>query len=148
LLEDLGRFVVRVGRLDQDTSRLLLMTNDTQFAGRVANPDYKAAKTYLVKASTRTDQEKAHELIMAKNIVADQRIASGRTHFDRAGRTCCSRTILKPWVAGQFAGVRQAVNPPYAPISNRRAGYHPAPHPNEPPINGLLRQQDRTQPEP
>jgi pseudouridine synthase len=58
LIQDAGRWVVPVGRLDQDTSGLLLLTSDTQFAERVTNPDYKVPKTYLVKASTllRDDQ--------------------------------------------------------------------------------------------
>src|SRR5271165_116820 len=49
LISNLGQFVVPVGRLDQDTSGLLLMTNDTQFAERITNPAFKAPKTYLVK---------------------------------------------------------------------------------------------------
>jgi 23S rRNA pseudouridine2605 synthase len=52
LVQDAGRWVVPVGRLDQDTSGLLLLTSDTHFAERVTNPDYKVPKTYLVKAST------------------------------------------------------------------------------------------------
>jgi pseudouridine synthase len=51
LLEDVGTFVSPVGRLDLDTSGLLLMTNDTQFAERVTNPAWHVPKTYLVKAS-------------------------------------------------------------------------------------------------
>ncbi len=50
--------VVPVGRLDLDTSGLLILTNDTQFAERIMNPDYKVAKTYLVKASgVLTDEQ-------------------------------------------------------------------------------------------
>ncbi len=62
LIEDLGQWLVPVGRLDQDTSGLLLMTNDTQFAERVTNPDYKIPKTYLVKASTRLSDEQLEQL--------------------------------------------------------------------------------------
>ncbi|NOT28452.1 MAG: rRNA pseudouridine synthase [Acidobacteria bacterium] len=51
LLSDVGTFVSPVGRLDLDTSGLLLMTNDTQFAERVTNPRFHIPKTYLVKAS-------------------------------------------------------------------------------------------------
>src|SRR5439155_6637098 len=58
----IGQFLVTVGRLDQDTSGLLLMTNDTQFAERVTNPDYKIPKTYLVKASTRLSEEQIDRL--------------------------------------------------------------------------------------
>ena len=57
-----GRWVVPVGRLDQDTSGLLLMTSDTRFAERVTNPDYKVSKTYLVKASTLLTDEQLQQL--------------------------------------------------------------------------------------
>lgn len=49
--EDVTTFISPVGRLDLDTSGLLLMTNDTQLAERVTNPDSHVPKTYLVKAS-------------------------------------------------------------------------------------------------
>jgi len=52
LVTAVGTFVSPVGRLDLDTSGLLLMTNDTQFAERVTNPLSHVPKTYLVKAST------------------------------------------------------------------------------------------------
>ena len=51
LTADAGTFLSPVGRLDLDTSGLLLMTNDNQFAERVTNPNSHVPKTYLVKAS-------------------------------------------------------------------------------------------------
>lgn len=58
LLTGIKEFLVPVGRLDLDTSGLLLMTNDTQFAEFVTNPKSKSPKTYLIKASTLlTDQQ-------------------------------------------------------------------------------------------
>ena len=51
LMADVGTFLSPVGRLDLDTSGLLLMTNDNQFAERVTNPGSHVPKTYLVKAS-------------------------------------------------------------------------------------------------
>jgi 23S rRNA pseudouridine2605 synthase len=62
LIQDAGRWVVPVGRLDQDTSGLLLLTSDTRFAERVTNPDYKIPKTYLVKASTLLDDDQLQRL--------------------------------------------------------------------------------------
>jgi pseudouridine synthase len=62
LIQDAGRWVVPVGRLDQDTSGLLLLTSDTGFAERVTNPDYKIPKTYLVKASTLLSEEQLQQL--------------------------------------------------------------------------------------
>lgn len=52
LIGAVGTFVSPVGRLDLDTSGLLIMTNDNQFAERVTNPKSHVPKTYLVKAST------------------------------------------------------------------------------------------------
>ncbi|HXA66341.1 MAG TPA: pseudouridine synthase [Bryobacteraceae bacterium] len=62
LIQDAGHWVVPVGRLDQDTSGLLLLTNDTRFAELVTNPDYKIPKTYLVKTSTRLADEQIEQL--------------------------------------------------------------------------------------
>ena len=50
LLGDVDTFVAPVGRLDLDSSGLLLLTNDTALAERLTNPDHKVGKTYLVKA--------------------------------------------------------------------------------------------------
>ena len=57
LLTEIDQFISPVGRLDQDTSGLLILTNDTQFAERITNPDYKVSKTYLVKATTVITEE-------------------------------------------------------------------------------------------
>ncbi len=62
LLPDVGEWVFPVGRLDLDTSGLLLMTNDAQFAERITNPAYKVQKTYLVKAATRLEEEQLDKL--------------------------------------------------------------------------------------
>jgi 23S rRNA pseudouridine2605 synthase len=57
LLPDRERYLFPVGRLDLDTSGLLILTNDTAFAERMTNPDYKVPKTYLVKASRPLSDE-------------------------------------------------------------------------------------------
>ena len=62
LITDVGTFVSPVGRLDLDTSGLLLMTNDNAFAERVTNPDSHVPKTYLVKASTRLSDDQLQQL--------------------------------------------------------------------------------------
>jgi 23S rRNA pseudouridine2605 synthase len=62
LLEGVGTFVSPVGRLDLDTSGLLLMTNDSQFAEWITNPDSHVPKTYLVKASGLLTDEQLQQL--------------------------------------------------------------------------------------
>ena len=57
LIKDVTTFVSPVGRLDLDTSGLLVMTNDTQFAEGVTSPDFHVPKVYLVKASALLTDE-------------------------------------------------------------------------------------------
>jgi pseudouridine synthase len=58
LLPDRERYLFPVGRLDLDTSGLLILTNDAQFAERLTNPEYHVPKTYLVTASrSLTDED-------------------------------------------------------------------------------------------
>ena len=52
-----GGWLAPVGRLDQDTSGLLLVTNDTEFAHFVTNPQSRVTKTYLVKVSGLLDDQ-------------------------------------------------------------------------------------------
>jgi 23S rRNA pseudouridine2605 synthase len=62
LLPDLKSWVFPVGRLDLDSSGLLLMTNDTALAEQLTNPDYKVSKTYLVKSATVLSAEQLDRL--------------------------------------------------------------------------------------
>ena len=62
LIADVGTFLSPVGRLDFDTSGLLLMTNDNQLAERITNPDSHVPKTYLVKASAVLTEEQLQQL--------------------------------------------------------------------------------------
>jgi pseudouridine synthase len=62
LISDVDSFVSPVGRLDLDTSGLLILTNDTQFAERLTNPDHKIPKTYLVKCSGPLTDEALEQL--------------------------------------------------------------------------------------
>jgi pseudouridine synthase len=62
LVADVGTFLSPVGRLDLDTSGLLLMTNDNRFAERVTNPQSHVPKTYLVKSSIVLDDEQLQRL--------------------------------------------------------------------------------------
>jgi 23S rRNA pseudouridine2605 synthase len=62
LIGEIDQFISPVGRLDLDTSGLLIMTNDTQLAERLTNPDHKISKTYLLKCSTLLTDEALEQL--------------------------------------------------------------------------------------
>ncbi|MBV8896971.1 MAG: rRNA pseudouridine synthase [Acidobacteriaceae bacterium] len=62
LIPGIDEFVGTVGRLDLDTTGLLLLTNDNQLAEALTNPDHKVPKTYHVKASTRLTDAQLDQL--------------------------------------------------------------------------------------
>jgi pseudouridine synthase len=62
LLKGVDQFLSAVGRLDLDTSGLLLLTNDNDLAEAVTNPAYKLEKTYLVKTATLLSEEQLDRL--------------------------------------------------------------------------------------
>ena len=91
LIRDVGTFVSPVGRLDLDTSGLLLMTNDNQFAERVTNPQSHVPKTYLVKASMVLTDDQLQQLrdgveladgITRSAVVTRARDSAKYTHFE------------------------------------------------------------------
>jgi 23S rRNA pseudouridine2605 synthase len=51
LLGDVGRWVFPVGRLDRDTTGLLLLTNDHQLGQRLTDPEHHVPKTYHVRVA-------------------------------------------------------------------------------------------------
>ena len=62
LLPEAGEWLIPVGRLDQDTTGLLIMTNDTDFGNYIMSPESKVPKTYLVKSSVLLDDEQLDRL--------------------------------------------------------------------------------------
>ncbi len=62
LLKGIDQFLSTVGRLDLDTSGLLLLTNDNDLAEAVTNPAYKLEKTYLVKSATLLTEDQLNRL--------------------------------------------------------------------------------------
>jgi pseudouridine synthase len=56
------QWIFPIGRLDQDTSGLLLLTNDSELCDYVARPESHVPKTYLVKASRLITEEELDQL--------------------------------------------------------------------------------------
>jgi pseudouridine synthase len=91
LIPEVKQWVFPVGRLDLDSSGLLLLTNDTQFAEVLTNPDYKIPRTYLVKTATRLSDDQLEQLrqgVVLKDgptrpaVVSRLRDSGNRTFFE------------------------------------------------------------------
>ena len=123
LLPDRGQYVFPVGRLDLDTSGLLIMTNDAQFAERMTNPDYHVPKTYLVKASRHLSDEELDALRFGLELrdgptrpadVARLRESGGKTVFEitiTEGRNRQVRRMVEALGAKVLKLVRVAIGP-------------------------------------
>jgi 23S rRNA pseudouridine2605 synthase len=51
-----------VGRLDADTEGLLILTNDGEFAHRLAHPSYQVPKTYIAEVAGTVDRSTLNKL--------------------------------------------------------------------------------------
>jgi 23S rRNA pseudouridine2605 synthase len=123
LLPEGTPYVSPVGRLDLDTSGLLILTNDTQFAERLTNPEYHVPKTYLVKASRHLRDEELDALRLGLELrdgptrpaeVARLRESGGKTVFEitiTEGRNRQVRRMVEALGAKVLKLVRVAIGP-------------------------------------
>ncbi len=69
--------IYTVGRLDEDSEGLVILTNDGEFANRVSHPRYGILKTYRVQVRGRVDDDALAKL--REGI----RLSEFRSHFER-----------------------------------------------------------------
>ncbi|WP_300562443.1 pseudouridine synthase [Companilactobacillus sp.] len=62
LKEDVPERVYPIGRLDYDTSGLILLTNDGEFANQLMHPRYHVDKTYVAKIEGQLTTEEIKQL--------------------------------------------------------------------------------------
>ncbi|MFH2028793.1 MAG: pseudouridine synthase [Nanoarchaeota archaeon] len=60
--------VFPIGRLDYNTSGLLLLTNDGDFANNIMHPRYEIKKTYMVKIDKPITEDKIEEIEKGVNL--------------------------------------------------------------------------------
>lgn len=69
--------IYTVGRLDEDSKGLILLTNDGEYANRVMHPRYGVKKTYLVKLRGKIDDEALNKVRNGVHL-SDGRTAGAR----------------------------------------------------------------------
>src|SRR5215813_9327329 len=63
LVDHVRQRVYTVGRLDEDSEGLLLLTNDGELANKLMHPRFGVEKTYLVQVAGKPDQEQLAQLL-------------------------------------------------------------------------------------
>jgi len=66
--KDIGQRVFNVGRLDADTTGLLLMTNDGEVANRVSHPSFEVDKVYTAVVSGEVEQVSIQKLLVGVDL--------------------------------------------------------------------------------
>lgn len=88
-LEEVPYRVFPIGRLDWDSEGLLLLTNDGDYAQRVAHPTADVTKTYLVKLDGKPTDEKLNKLLKGVSILGGkakaksvEKVKKGKDKYD------------------------------------------------------------------
>jgi 23S rRNA pseudouridine2605 synthase len=68
LVADRPERLFHVGRLDTDTEGLILLTNDGDFAQRVAHPSYELEKTYVAEVDAAVSKATVRQLLAGVEI--------------------------------------------------------------------------------
>lgn len=83
--------VYPVGRLDTESTGLILLTNDGEFANRIAHPRYEVVKTYVVEVDAKVEGDAIEQL--KKGLYLDGRKTAGAAV--KVLRRNVSRTLLE-----------------------------------------------------
>ncbi len=118
MVGDLAPGLVHVGRLDQDTEGLLLITNDGELAHRLAHPSYEVPKTYLAQVSGSVPRDLARRLRSGVELddgPGQGRLVPGRRHPRRAvgrrGGPARGAQAHRPAAAGRGRAAGVAADP-------------------------------------
>jgi 23S rRNA pseudouridine2605 synthase len=85
--------IYTVGRLDEASQGLILLTNDGEFANRIMHPRYGVEKTYLVKVRGEIDDDALQKVRQGVHL-SDGRTSGARILVERRGRDHSLLTVI------------------------------------------------------
>lgn len=95
LVEDRPERLFHVGRLDTDTSGLIMLTNDGDFAQRMAHPSFEVDKTYVAEVDGEVTKETLQQL-RAGVTLEDGPVTVARARLVSAGQgNAAGRSIVE-----------------------------------------------------
>ena len=116
--------VYPVGRLDYDTSGVLLLTNDGEFTNIMTSPKHKVEKEYRVKVKGFLRKEES--LKLAKGIAIDGYVTKKAyikdVEYNKANETSIATIIIKEGKYHQVKKMFEAVNHPVLKLKRVRFG--------------------------
>ncbi|HQR27004.1 MAG TPA: pseudouridine synthase [Nocardioides sp.] len=95
LVADRPERLFHVGRLDTDTSGLILLTNDGDFAQRMAHPSFEVDKTYVAEVEGDVDRAAIRTLLSGVLLEDGPVVASRARVVSRGAGGAAGRTIVE-----------------------------------------------------
>jgi len=83
------QWLAPVGRLDKASEGLLLLTNDSEWAGRITAPETHLEKTYHVQIGAIADRALLRSLTLGVTDAEGERLKARRAHILRHGEKNC-----------------------------------------------------------
>ena len=89
LLPEDRQWLAPVGRLDKASEGLLLLTNDSEWAARITDPETHLEKTYHVQIGTIADRTLLRALTLGVAVAGGERLRAKRASLLRQGEKNC-----------------------------------------------------------
>src|SRR5262249_55220975 len=97
--------VYTVGRLDEDSEGLLLLTNDGDLANRLMHPRFGVSKTYLVQVAGHPEKEDFHKLLQGVWLSDGHVRARHVKRLKTQAETTWLRIVLSEGKTGEIRGM-------------------------------------------
>lgn len=125
LLHEVEERIYPVGRLDYDTTGVLLLTNDGELANKLMHPKYSVEKTYLAKVKGRVTRENIQQL--EKGVVFDKvKSAPAKAkivNYDRKKDHSTVELTIHEGKNHQVKKMMQAINHPVEKLTRTQYGF-------------------------
>lgn len=125
LLHEVEERIYPVGRLDYDTTGVLLLTNDGELANKLMHPKYSVEKTYLAKVKGRVTREDIRQL--EKGVVFDKvKSAPAKAriiNYDRKKDYSTVELIIHEGKNHQVKKMMKAINHPIEKLTRTQYGF-------------------------
>ncbi|WP_240377686.1 pseudouridine synthase [Bacillus piscicola] len=123
--QEVEQRIFPVGRLDYDTSGLLLLTNDGDFANMMMHPKNKINKTYIAKVKGKPSKETLQKL-QAGVVIEGKKTAKARARITSANRKTDSSIVELVIHEGRNQQVRkmfEAIGHPVIKLKREKYGF-------------------------
>lgn len=125
LIEEVEERIYPIGRLDFDTTGLLLLTNDGDFANILMHPSYQVPKTYIAKVSD-IPTEKGINLLRRGIVIDGKKTAPAQVNVksvNKENRTSIVELTIREGWNHQVKKMFEAINCPVSRLKRERFGF-------------------------